>query len=633
MSKYRPNFEKMFRNEEKYGLPRRWDGKDFCQTIYTFFKAYKEDIAQYFPDMLPDVKTITQNIYTAVVKSFQGLPQDAYIYLEKAMDILQKTPLLVDDKEYDRLKLYRVTDAGDTAQPDRTRIFHVPFHLRTKMSTQRFSIPGFPCLYLGSNLALCCEEIGKGRSCPSLIAAQFELEKYYVPLKLKKNNKGIFDDNKIIIYDISISPYRLFPDGTESEMDINEITYMRWYPLIASCSFIRAKKGDPYAPEYVIPQLFMQWIHKAHHDSVVGVRYFSCSSVRASKMGENYAFPTNGVPYRVRETVKSYDARLANRFKLSAPRFLNEYNTYQECEKWLAGSEKRRIEENATKQIASKHEIPEGETEIGYAVFANCHSLTDITIPDSVISIGNYAFHGCSRLTSISLPDGISSIGDRAFSKCENLKSINIPNGITSIGHQAFAGCENLTEIVLPASLISLGKTPFEDCNHIHITVAKGNPVFFCKNNCLIDRKRNQVISASDLTQTSLIIPEGITSIDIQAFEGYRNLVSIHIPKSVSSIGSAAFALCSGLESIDIPDDVTLIDGWAFHACRNLTSVHLPDGITFIDDAAFLSCSNLTSINIPDSVKYIGESAFEGCTRLPEDVKQKIWKISPDAFG
>ena len=57
--------------------------------------------------------------------------------------------------------LYRAVDVKDKAVHDRKRVFHVPFNLRSKMSTTRYSIPGYPALYLGTSIALNCEEIHK----------------------------------------------------------------------------------------------------------------------------------------------------------------------------------------------------------------------------------------------------------------------------------------------------------------------------------------------------------------------------------------------------------------------------------------------------------------------------------------
>ena len=33
--------------------------------------------------------------------------------------------------------------------------------------------------------------------------------------------------------------------------------YLLWYPLIAACSYIRTNKKDPFAAEYIVPQLLL----------------------------------------------------------------------------------------------------------------------------------------------------------------------------------------------------------------------------------------------------------------------------------------------------------------------------------------------------------------------------------------
>jgi len=104
-------------------------------------------------------------------------------------------------------------------------------------------------------------------------------------------------------------------------------------PLIAACSFIRVSKADPFASEYIIPQLLMQWIRR--HDTegeFYGIRYFSCASVRASEMGFNYVFPVSGNKYRKN---RPHCEILAKSFKLTDPRFLHEYSSIDECERAL----------------------------------------------------------------------------------------------------------------------------------------------------------------------------------------------------------------------------------------------------------------------------------------------------------
>lgn len=57
-----------------------------------------------------------------------------------------------------------------------------------------------------------------------------------------------------------------------------------------------------------------------------------------------------------------------------------------------------------------------------------------------------------------------------------------------------------------------------------------------------------------------------------------------------------AFADCSALTSIILPDGVTSIGLGAFRNCASLTNITLPDSVTIIEDSVFYGCIKLTDI-------------------------------------
>ena len=134
-------------------------------------------------------------------------------------------------------------------------------------------------------------------------------------------------------------------------------------------------------------------------------------------------------------------------------------------------------------------------------------------------------------------------------------------------------------------------------------------------------------------TLTSVIIPEGVTSIGDNAFYECENLTSVTIPQSVTSIGSGAFSYCKNLTSIAIPNSVTSIGNSAFDNCTNLTSIAIPNSVTSIGNSAFYNCTNLTSIAIPNSVTSIGANAFYNCNLVSINIPESVTSIGNSAFS
>ena len=337
--------------------------------------------------------------------------------------------------------------------------------------------------------------------------------------------------------------------------------------------------------------------------------------------------------------------------------------------------------------------IPSSVTSIGYEAFFGCSGLTSITIPSSVTSIGDEAFRGCSGLTSITIPNNVTSIGDKAFRGCSSLTSVTIGNSVTSIGYEAFFGCSGLTSVSIPNSVTTIGGSAFSGCKGLtSITIPNnvksiGSDAFsgccFAKqdfiNNSSLDAENNNYWGANiaDSKENGFYIKDGVL------LKYIGNESSITIPNSVTSIGDLAFNDCSGLTSVTIPSSVTSIGGSAFSGCSKLASVHItdleawckiafsdkatidhgyifgphsnplcyahhlfmngkeiidlviPNSVTTIGERVFYGCSGLTSITIPNSVTSIGSSAFNNCSSLTEVYcdAENVPTTSTDAFN
>lgn len=350
--------------KEEFQLPKRWDGIDFKNALEVLFDDYlatledqPEEVATVLSieKNLPEIKQIRSSIVESVDCYLDGFPSKAYNKFKDVMSVLMKKQLKVYQKSvYDLfagyeepLKLFRVVKVPDNCLYQRERVFHVPLTQRAKVSAARFSISGYPCLYLSTSIKLCKEEIQpSGKDSSLLIASAFQIDRSIeqsgvnlkvIELAIKPEDfrpiKCSYNDSFVS----SLTPHQMENLTIQSN-------YLLWYPLIAACSFIRTNKKLPFAAEYIIPQLLMQWVRSelennsdGNEQLLYGIRYFSCSSNRASSLGYNYVFPTSGM--RGSNNSK-YCPVLTKAFRLTLPRYIHEYDNEEAMEHELVNNGK-----------------------------------------------------------------------------------------------------------------------------------------------------------------------------------------------------------------------------------------------------------------------------------------------------
>ncbi len=345
-------FKQIFYDEQLY-LPIRWDGKDFISTLESLYHTYQYHISKIIDSddniVYEKVKGCCAQIIKAVKAYLDGFPSNAFMYLNELMNnVLMQNPLklyqksiskLFDLSKYnDPLYLFRVVGVNDNIPYGRSRVFHTPYTLRSKVSTSRYSIAGYPSLYLGTSIELCEEEVRLNPYDKFSIASLFKIE---------RNME--YNDTEINVIELAVKPQDFFEglngvQGIRRHISYNDLNddkirnaYILWYPLIAACSYIRVNKSDPFAVEYIVPQLLMQWVrseintNENNYDKLIGIRYFSCASIKASEMGFNYVFPTSGK----QDKDLPFCSVLIKAFRLTKPVYLHEFDSIQDCEHYL----------------------------------------------------------------------------------------------------------------------------------------------------------------------------------------------------------------------------------------------------------------------------------------------------------
>ena len=221
--------------------------------------------------------------------------------------------------------------------------------------------------------------------------------------------------------------------------------------------------------------------------------------------------------------------------------------------------------------------------------------LRHVEIDEGVTSIGDFAFGRLPYLETVTMEDSVVSIGKWAFNNCEKLSQIDMSKNINSISGFAFSGCKSLTKVNI-SDLSSWCKINRED--------NQSSPVYSSKGNLYINGDL-----VSDLT-----IPDNVTEIKSEAFNGFSNISKVTIPSSVEKIGMRAFAACSSLNTVNLSEGLKKIEFGAFSWGESLKEIRIPKSVISIAEKAFLKAdgSKIHLYVYPNSVglKYAQDNSY-----------------------
>ena len=222
----------------------------------------------------------------------------------------------------------------------------------------------------------------------------------------------------------------------------------------------------------------------------------------------------------------------------------------------------------------------------------------NIEIPLGVTSIGDYAFGECSYLTSIEIPNSVTSIGHSVFYNCVCLTSITIPKSVTSIGSVAFEYCSNLNTIycyknstadTYTSYPVAATKVYLDDVTTTESTTESTSVT-----------ETTTVTSTETTTETTTTV-ENLFSFNsstgtITGYSGSEKVVNI--PSNiggiyVKAIGENAFKNNTDIETVIIPEGVNSIEDFAFYKCTGLKYVSIPESVTSVSEDSFYRCSAL----------------------------------------
>ena len=184
--------------------------------------------------------------------------------------------------------IYRFRTAGLTPY-FKGDLFHIPFYLRHLVGPMRYSVAGLPCLYLGGSTQVCWRELGEP-DLGTVAVARFHA--------IANTNLRILNFGHrlpvLAAYVANVPDDFLGPNSNDSPMIVAQVAC---WPLIAACSVRVPDRTVPGRPEYLLPQLVLEWVVRTHQFH--GLRYFSTHYDEYPddpKTYMNYIFPARTNP-------------------------------------------------------------------------------------------------------------------------------------------------------------------------------------------------------------------------------------------------------------------------------------------------------------------------------------------------
>ena len=238
--------------------------------------------------------------------------------------------------------------------------------------------------------------------------------------------------------------------------------------------------------------------------------------------------------------------------------------------------------------------IPKTATYIGASAFKNCKAITDIKLPSYLTSIGINAFQDCTQLNKVNIDNQDVWFNISFTNKYSNplyytkslyvnnvkVTKLIVPDGITEISAYSLYNNTSLTDIVLSPSVARINSSAFEQCNNLQ-NVYIENFEQWCR--LILDNLTASPLSYGKTLYVNnqklsgtVIIPDGITSINPYLLRGCSEVTSIQIPSSVSTINEYAFMECSSLKELVIPESVLIIKKGVLSGCISLETLTIP---------------------------------------------------------
>lgn len=263
--------------------------------------------------------------------------------------------------------------------------------------------------------------------------------------------------------------------------------------------------------------------------------------------------------------------------------------------------------------------------------FSGCDLPIDLVLPDSV----EYLFGGITfsntNIRSVVIPENYTTINDGAFANCSSLTKVTIMGKLNDgIGSGAFNNCESLTDIYYAGTEEEWNSVNIEAYNEsllnatIHYGCVPATQGYVDEKIKSIPSGGGGVASIAELKSLMIdahkyyrgtsVVPSDASLFKTSPWDSDTEVSIVAVSKELSGDIVIPYEYLSN----GVKQSVVCVGSEAFKDSQGITSVVIPEGVHLINDEAFYNCQNLKSVRIPKSVNVINGFAFMGCENLTD---------------
>lgn len=278
-------------------------------------EGFELEIGVQLKENLEKIHILCGAIRAAISLYYEGFPSKAFYEFKKGVDIITDS-LAKNKRNFNAGKsknYYRARLSDETNRlfsPE--EMLHIPFDKRGLIKTNRFSIPGSPCLYVSDSIYTCCSELNKSElELETLQFVRLDFHYKYLDLSFTQQSLTILYESAAVEKEIE-----------ENSFDSWVVNFLMTWPLSFSCYVQVLNRSAQFKPEYIIPQMLMEWVRMS--EDLDGIKYFSTHIFdnqwknKLSKLGKfnNYAIPIKRIEKTGLCPKLKYDIKVSNSINL-----------------------------------------------------------------------------------------------------------------------------------------------------------------------------------------------------------------------------------------------------------------------------------------------------------------------------